>query len=533
VRVTARYRAPAGDGGLLAQPPLNELGSQLDANADRLNTLNVRLGGIPLAEFRSVAATEILEAASQYLAEPEAKTRTAVTLASASGSAAPDRLIVAGHQPEFFHPGVWVKNFVLAAQAKRHGRAALNLVVDNDTTKGTALRVPVVADDPTAVTVETIPFDRDEADLPYEECHVADRGLFDSFPNRLGALTRSWGFEPLALPTWLTLRALVDDRAPLGEAVARVRRGWEQMWGVTNFELPVSRLAGTRAFAGFVQTVLADLPRFADDYNGAIRAYRKANHLRGRNHPAPELARRGDAVEAPFWVWRADAPRRVKLFACRTESGIELRAGERSLRRVPVGTDAFYSAWAGLLAAGWKVRPRALTLTLFTRLGFADGFMHGIGGGKYDEVTDDIIRRYFHIDPPGYAVVSATVRLPIRRFPATAEALRRAERLVRDLDWNPQRFSEANQRSPQLVVEKFRLIEAEPVGHADRRAWFRELQRVTRDLRLAVADRRESAMGDTDRLRAELGANDILASREYAWPLFPESFLRNSLSQYQ
>jgi hypothetical protein len=533
VRVTARYRAPAGDGGLLAQPPLNELGSLLDANADRLTASGVRLGGLPLAEFRSVAAAEIVGAASRYLAEPEAEARAAVTLASASGSAAPHRLIVAGHQPEFFHPGVWVKNFVLAGQARRHGRAALNLVVDNDTAKGTALRVPVVADDPKAVTVETIPFDRDEADLPYEECHVADRGLFDSFPSRLGALTRSWGFEPLAMATWPTLRALVDDRVPLGEAVARVRRCWERKWGVMNYELPVSRLAGTRAFAGFVQTVLADLPRFADDYNGAIRAYRKVNHLRGRNHPAPDLARRGDEIEAPFWVWRADAPRRVKLFACRTESGIELRAGERSLGRVPIDTDPFHSAWAGLIAAGWKVRPRALTLTLFTRLGFADGFIHGIGGGKYDEVTDDIIRRFFRIEPPGYAVVSATVRLPIRGFPATAEALHRAERLVRDLEWNPQRFSEANERSPHLVAEKARLIRAEPVEHADRRAWFRELQRVTRELRPAVADRLESAVHNTDRSRAELAANDILASREYSWPLFPEAFLRNSLFQHQ
>jgi hypothetical protein len=556
VRVTARYRAPAGDGGLLAQPPLHELGSQLDANADRLNTSNVRLGGIPLAEFRSAAAAEILEAATRYLAEPEAEVGAASRAAPGPGPAGnspsevgdrargdrpgpprlggpttANRLIVAGHQPEFFHPGVWVKNFVLAAQAKQHGRLALNLDVDNDTAKGTALRVPVVADDPKAVTVETLSFDRDEADVPYEECHVADRRLFDSFPERLAGLTRSWGFEPLAVPTWPALRQLVDRGVPLGEAVSRVRRGWERKWGVTNCELTVSRLAGTRAFAGFVQTVLAELPRFADDYNGAIRAYRKANHLRGRNHPAPELARRGDAVEAPFWVWRADAPRRVKLFACRTEAGVELRAGEKCLGRLPLEGELFQSAWAGLLAAGWKVRPRALTLTLFTRLGFADGFIHGIGGGKYDEVTDDIIRRFFHLEPPGYAVVSATIRLPIRRFPATAEALHRAERRVRDLDWNPQRFPETVKRLPDLVSAKAGLIADEPVEHAERRRWFRQLQEVTREMRPAVADQLRSAVRDVDRLRDELAANAILASREYAWPLFPEAVLRNSFDR--
>ena len=95
----------------------------------------------------------------------------------------PDRLIVAGHQPEFFHPGVWVKNFLLAGQARRHGRAALNLVVDNDAIKPSAIRVPVVADDPRHVTAGAIPFDRDGADVPYEEYHVADRGCSTRSPS--------------------------------------------------------------------------------------------------------------------------------------------------------------------------------------------------------------------------------------------------------------------------------------------------------------------------------------------------------------
>jgi hypothetical protein len=563
VRVTARFRAPAGDGGVLAQPPLAEFGSQLDANADRLNTSAVRLAGLPLPEFRRLAVAEIIEAATRYLAEAETRVwaqdsdpvresdririlsppvwaqdsdpvreSDRIRILSPRPPAS-DRLIVAGHQPEFFHPGVWVKTFVLAGQARRHGRAALNLVVDNDTAKGTAVRVPVVADDPGQVAAEVLPFDAVSNDVPHEEHHVTDRRLLDTFPERLAARTATWGYEPLAMPTWPTLRTEVDGGATLGEAVSRARRRWERKWGATNFELPVSRLAGTRSFAGFVQTILAELPRFADSYNAALRAYRAANHLRGRNHPAPELARRDDWIEAPFWVWRADAPRRVKLFACRTDGGIVLRAGERELGRVPADGNAFPSAWARLVADGWKVRPRALTLTLFARLGFADGFIHGIGGGKYDEVTDDIIRRFFRLDPPGYAVVSATIRLPIRRFPATSDALHRAERRIRDLDWNPQRFPETPEKLADLVVEKTRLIEDEPVARPDRRTWFRELQRVTRDLRPAVTDRLAAATREVDRLRAELAANEILASREYAWLLFPEPVLRNCFARYK
>ena len=518
--MTARFRAPAGDGGLLADPPLAEIGALLDANANRLDTSDVRLGGVSLPEFRRDAVAEVIEASRRYLAD--------------NGEPVPptnDRLLVAGHQPEFFHPGVWVKNFVLAGQARRHGRTALNLVVENDTVRGTALRMPVTADDPRAVVVEAIPFDRPEGDSTYEEYHVADRGLFDTLPQRMAVLTKDWGYEPLARATWPALQAELDRGATLGEAVSRARRGWERRWGVTNLELPVSRLAGTRAFASFVYAILTDRVRFRECYNAAIQAYRQRNHLRSRNHPAPELGGNAETLEAPFWVWRAGG-RRERLFVSHSGDGNSVLAGQTKLFQLPTHPDEFARRWDRLRDDGWKVRPRALTLTLFTRLGFADGFIHGIGGGKYDAVTDDIVRRFFRIEPPGYAVVSATIRLPIQRFPATTESLGRAERQVRDLDWNPQQFPEAVRQLPELVFEKARLIEDEPDGKIDRRGWFRQLQRVTRDLRPAVGDELQTAQTQLERVRAELAANALLSSREYAWPLFPEAMLRNSFARH-
>ena len=60
-----------------------------------------------------------------------------------------------------------------------------------------------------------------------------------------------------------------------------------------------------------------------------------------------------------------------------------------------------------------KVRSRALTNTLFARLFLSDLFIHGIGGGKYDELTDDLIRRFYGIEPPEFLILSATRLLPL------------------------------------------------------------------------------------------------------------------------
>jgi hypothetical protein len=518
VRVSARYRAPAEDGGLLADPPLDRLGDQLSANSQLLNTSSVRISGVPLAEFRSRAAAEVLEAATQYLAE--------------GGEPAPSaqsRLLLAGHQPDFFHPGVWVKKFVLHAQAERHGLAPLNLVVDNDLVKSAALRVPVVSDDPVRVTSIPLAFDRPEGNRPHEEYGVVDRSLFDSFPARLAEHASAWGFDPLAKAIWPRIGIELDRGATLGTAASRVRRSLERQWGVTNFELPVSRLAETRAFAGFLFTILSNLPRFVDCYNAAIRQFRAVNRVRSRNHPAPDLQVRGDLFEAPFWVWRPGSAGRERLFVNAVNRS--LLAGNTPIGRLAARPDEFIAGWRGALNE-WNVRPRALTLTLFCRVCLGDGFIHGIGGGIYDQVTDEIIRRFFGIDPPGYAVVSATLRLPLPRFPSTADDLRRAARRVRDLEWNPQRFGAAA-RVPQLVARKSELVTAPQDGKMARRRRFRDLQRLTRELRPAVSGELAEAEAHLDRIRAELSGNEILASREYAWPLFPEGMLRDFFARFR
>jgi hypothetical protein len=42
----------------------------------------------------------------------------------------------------------------------------------------------------------------------------------------------------------------------------------------------------------------------------------------------------------------------------------------------------------------------------------ADQFVHGIGGARYDQITDAIIARHFGIDPPRFSVTTATLYSP-------------------------------------------------------------------------------------------------------------------------
>ncbi len=479
-----RLRAPARNGAVLADPPADALPGLVARNRRALDRADVTVGGLPLAELRALARREVLA-----LASPPA---------AAGGLDGP--LFLAGHQPELSHPGVWVKHFALNGLARQLGGVALNLVVDNDTLKSTSLRFPVRdGREPNAVRLESVPLDHFGGEEPYESRRVHDPELFRTFADRAAPLWKNWGFEPLLPRVWKDITEHPADT--IGEKFAAVRRKWERDWGCQNLELPVSRLAKTEAFARFTAHVLADLPRFRQAYNTAVQAYRTANGIESRSHPVPDLA----PGEAPFWG----------------PAGADGRRG-RLMLPTTVPPD--------------RLRPRALTLTLFARVCLGDFFIHGIGGGKYDEVTDAIVRDYFGIDPPAYQVLSATLHLPLPTFPTTPGDVSALARRDRDLYWNPQRHVPGPESERPEVRELVRrhdvLAAVEPPDPAGRKRRFRELREVGDQLRTLLMPRMAESRHWLDRARQEAAANAILTRRDFAWVLYPEQTLKPFLQRF-
>ena len=97
---------------------------------------------------------------------------------------------LAGHQPEMFHPGVWFKNFLLAGLAKQHQAVAVNLQIDSDAMKGTAVRVPGgTLEQP---RIEAVAFDRATSHEPFEQRTILDPARFESFGQRLRHSFGNW-----------------------------------------------------------------------------------------------------------------------------------------------------------------------------------------------------------------------------------------------------------------------------------------------------------------------------------------------------
>ncbi len=529
---------PRTDESLLSVPGFGETADAARSNAALLDGCDNDVQGRTLAELRRESRGEALRLARSF-------TRDVLNDREANADAALP-LIVPGHQPALYHPGVWAKNFAAAGIARRAGGAVLNLIVDNDLYARPAIDAPVgTREEPRK---RPIPFDAPQRSRPWERAAVKDAAIFRSFGLRAARQMEEWGIDPIAETAWRAAcdRLLLGGSIP--ECLTAARHSAEAAWGLHNLELPMSRLCESDPFLRFAAHLAAHLPRFTEVYNGVLSDYRRLYRIKSKNHPVPPLEARGEWLEAPFWVWRDDAPYRRRVFS--RQAGAQTILADdagRAFATLPL-TPTMDACCAvevlrGLPSQGIRFRTRALTTTLFARLFLADAFVHGIGGSKYDEMTDRVIARFFGTDAPRYATVSASLYLPFAEpFDATGEDEGRLIALLRDLEQNPQRhLARGTTREldrllddrATLVAEQDAARQASSLSRRERRdrspgnaLRFRRLREVTMRLAAFTADQRNRVRDELSGIRKARRANGVLASREFSFALYPEEKLR-------
>jgi hypothetical protein len=520
----------------LVDPPVSQIGRALQRNAlvrHRLSDVDFLDRSIHV--LRGPAREECVRLAVEYTREYRD-----VPLAAQS----PQRLILAGHQPELFHPGVWFKSFLLDRLARDFRATAINLVVDNDAARRTSIRVPTGGlDNPSA---PWLPFAPPSPHMAWEEGRLTDGDTWRSFGDTVASTIRPFVSRPLVERLWPKVVARSKHESALGLCLAQARHQLEGEHGLATLELPVSRLCRLEAFAWFAAHFAVHAPRIHRLYNEAVIEYRKLNHIRSAAHPVPNLASDGQWLELPLWVWRHDDPVRRRLY-------VDSRAGRVTLSdhrdwhaELPIslerGNDDAIDPWRALESQGVKIRPRALLMTMFVRLLVGDLFMHGIGGAKYDELTDLLIHRIFLRRAPSYLVATATTQLPIARESVTAEDARRVDRLLRELTFHPEKHADLNaSRTPDqaarlenLIASKDRWIHFntdESGAEVEKKARHIHLEVLNRALQPWVESKRAAALAQRDRLARALRGEAILASREYAFCLYPEEMLVPLLKQ--
>ena len=381
------WKAPAEDGQILVWPTPREIAAQTLQNQKLLSSNDsVRIGGIPLNTLR----------------------RQQRALLGHSDDARP--LVATGHQTELIHPGVWVKHVLINATARVLNGAALQFAVDTDGPKHLTLRWPgggmPVTDDARITSASW-------------------SGLLDApSPNHLARLAdhfldaaHQWDFQTLVPNVIASLRPESRETEKLSEALVRANHSLDQSLGLSHAAALVSPMLLAEPYLAFVHHVMSDAANFAGSYNAALARYRTIHKTKSTTRPMPDLFTGPGSVEAPFWLDDLADGSRSRPSVFPTDEGfiLELLGGEEfDFRAGGDGLAAARRLGEWLAATQHRLSPRALTLTTYIRMLIADNFIHGIGGGRYDQVSDDVMRNYFKIAPPAFAVTTATMFFPAR-----------------------------------------------------------------------------------------------------------------------
>ena len=522
-----RLRAPQQDGEVLIDPPLAACRTDIEQNCATLEAPDARIGGRSLSELRRLARDDLYSAALEHTNRYTSPPGIASTLSSTS------RIYLVGHQPELFHPGVWLKNFVLDQLAKRDGATAIHVLIDNDTVGDVSIRVP--SGDPAEPTIERVALDRSQATVPWEERRILDIDLFKSAGERITRALFNFVPQPIGEQLWANLDVWDDSSTRLGTTLASMRHRLEKAWGLQTMEVPLSRLCQSEAYDWFVAFLLTRLEQVHASCNNALAEYRHLHHLRSPSHPMPDLAERDGRLEAPLWIWTREDPTRRPLYVTRHETAIHLTDGNDWTNELPTTSvddlTRVVRKLEKLARNGVKIRPRALTTTIFLRLFLGDYFIHGIGGAKYDQVTDCVIEDLFGVRPPAYMTVSGTRLLPVKLPASDAETLRDINRQLRDWEFNPQRLitsdlpHETRSDLERLAAKKQTLLQHK-VASGEGKLHHGEIRLLNQRMQRLLSFRRRGLFHQRDMIEKELQIRQVLGARDFSLCLYPESTLR-------
>lgn len=537
-----RLRAPDQDGEALVVPPFACVGELLARNLARRGERAVNILGLSLDELATAARREALAAARQYTFAYRA-----ASPALAEGS--PERIIAAGHQPELFHPGVWFKNFALSDLARIHQATPLNLVIDSDDARHVDINVPGGSVEQPVIRPISLD-DPDPAALPFEERGIRNPERFRAFAQAVSDHLRPFVPDPLLRDFWPQAIERAEATGNLGAALAQARHLLEAELGLQTLELPQSLVCETDSFRRFAGHLICEAAQFAEAHNAALGAYRKINRVRSQAHPVPDLEQVDAWTETPFWIWSAEHPQRRSLYVSRQGSQLLLSNRDQIEFQLELGSagepdgDHVVAQLAELASRGIKLRTKALTTTMWARLALSDLFLHGIGGAKYDQLNDEIIRRFWGVDPPRFLTVSATFRLPITGWDEQSAAawdenhvdensLRGLKRELRELEFQPERHLSSGSANAlearALIAEKLQLITLSPPPGQDSKTRFARLAEINKQLRVHVAEKRSLLEEQLAHSRTQVRARRMLRSREFSFCLFPLDKIRGFL----
>ncbi|MFQ5962886.1 MAG: hypothetical protein ACE5KZ_01215 [Candidatus Scalinduaceae bacterium] len=529
---------PKKDKEIFIKPIYKDIPGLIELNKERFQSYNFNINGIPFSKFRKQARTEILKKAREYSEKlwftcSKLKIISKKDLPSIHNSYTPDKTIIqTGHPPILAHPGIMVKNKLVNSISKSVNGIGINMVVDNDGCHDNYLNIPKI--NGLSSSMEKIEFVSRLYNLAFEEVRYTDATQLTAFKKNVLRIISNPDMKKTFKDFIDMVIALSKETKSLGDLFTYSIHSYLQRFSISNLEIPVSLISETESFLNFFLHIVGDIRNFVRIYNAKLGEYRKLKKISSKANPLPDLMVKEDMIELPFWIWKKNEPRE-RLFASVTSDKHVSLVSEN----IVVADLDFYGKVNSsenlrkikiLINAGMKIRPKAIITTMYSRMFFSDLFIHGVGGAKYDLVTDEIIRAFFGVEPPGHATITATLHLPYKPYNASGKDIRVLKQDINDMNYNPERYApretmeDVGMRS--MISEKKDLIARETHDSKERRWIFNRLKQLNALMKEKIKPLIDEKETEIEQIEKKLMYNSIVTNREYLFCIYPESMLR-------
>ena len=532
------FTIPKQNKEIFIKPAYEDIPGLISLNKERFKSYDFDINSIPFSGFREQVRSETLKKAGEYTEKiwslcSNLNISSTEKLSCINDSYAPDKDITeTGHSPILAHPGVLIKHGLINSIAKKVNGIGVNMVVDNDACHDNCLSIPDI--NGMDSSVERIEFLSSLYNLAFEEIKYTDSTQLLSFKEGVLKALHNPDMKKTFEDFINIVINLSGQTQQFSDLFTYARHAFLLRFGICNLEVPVSLISETEPFLNFFLHITANARSFVDIYNAKLREYRRLKKISSKANPLPDLMEKGYVVELPFWIWREGKSRKNLFASVANNRRISIICENKIVTHFDFGENCNSSGnlerLKDLINTGIKFRPKAIVNTMYSRMFFSDLFIHGIGGAKYDLVTDEIIREFFGVEPPAYATVSATLHLPYKPFNVSNDDVIALKHVIKDMDYNPDRYASGeimeDAGMESMVSEKKELIAREAHNSEERHRSFDRLRELNALMKEKIRPLIKEKEKEQEDLEKRLRYNSIVTNREYPFCIYPELMLR-------
>lgn len=437
----------------IERPPFAEWSAILNANVVKAKRIAEAIG----IERVSSARTALIDEVNRFESELEtiARSRNVQWKKTAIASARP--IVMSGHQPVIYHPGLLQKLTALSAMGHEESLNRINVILDTDeaaagevifpsrSSEGPRLAVCDIATGGPLLLNQTL---RGADEIREKFADIMSR-LDPSLEAGVGEKYRVAGqmYGSLAGVDVVHAQSIV-----MGSTIGRAYT-----------EVPFSKMAQSSAIRALVVLPLRDLHSFVTAYNVTLNEHRATHKIENPANPFPNLSVEAEGQEVPLWLVDTGLGTRTKVFVKQTGESLRISAGRDINWNVELShLDQFFAQ----LDSRYVFVPRGGWISALFRMFLSDMFIHGLGGEKYDEFTSAFIHRWIGVEAPQFVVTSATKYLfpeQMRRFNEAVELKSKFKDLISHTDSYLGRSlfgAEAEQKLAPMANRRKLLLEA-------------------------------------------------------------------------